>query len=286
MSGAGANAGANGSRRAIRSHILMGAALSLLLVGGIGGWAATSKLAGAVIAGGSVVVEANLKKVQHPTGGVVGEIRVRDGSVVKAGDILLRLDETVTRANLSVVAKSLDELDGCRSRLEAERDGAEALRFSAGLLEREWGVTGRVGIVSGEKTLFDARQTARLGQKAQLKERSDQLRQEIAGLEAQKEAKATEIDLIRDELKGVEELYSKNLAPLTRVNALRREAARLTGERGQVLGSIAQARGRIAEIALQAIQIDQDLRTEVARELRELEGKWGELVERKVAAED
>ncbi len=76
-----------------------------LLVGGVGGWAATSEISGAVIAAGQLVVDSNVKKVQHPSGGIVGELRARDGDRVKAGDIVVRLDDTITRANLSIVTQ-------------------------------------------------------------------------------------------------------------------------------------------------------------------------------------
>lgn len=256
------------------------------LVFGFGGWAATARLAGAVIAPGTIVVDSNLKKVQHPTGGVVGELHVRNGDRVETGDILARLDDTVTRANLAVVVKSIDELDGRRARLEAERDDIESVTFPeaiAGRAEQDIGVS---KIIAGERRLFEARRTARAGQKAQLAQRIVQLEEEIEGLSAQAQSKEKQIGLIRDELKGVSELYAKNLVPLTRLVSLQREEARLEGERGQIIASAAQARGKISEIKLQIIQLDQDLRSEVLKELREIEGKYGELVERKVAAED
>ncbi|MET0430216.1 MAG: biotin/lipoyl-binding protein, partial [Microvirga sp.] len=108
--------------RSIRAHLLLGIGLSLALVLGIGGWASVTQIAGAVIAPGQVVVETDVKKVQHPTGGVVGALYVQDGSHVKAGDVLVRLDETQTRANLDIVLKALDELTVRRARDEAERD--------------------------------------------------------------------------------------------------------------------------------------------------------------------
>ncbi len=114
------------TRRSMRRTLIGGTAVACLLAFGIGGWAATTELAGAVIAPGSLVVDSNVKKVQHPTGGVVGELRVRDGDTVRAGDILVRLDETVTRANLAVITKSMDELTARQARLKAEQDGREA----------------------------------------------------------------------------------------------------------------------------------------------------------------
>src|ERR1044072_4697529 len=108
-------------RRSIRRHLLGGTVIAMILVGGVGGWAATTQLSGAVIAPGSIVVDTNVKKIQHPTGGVVGELFVRDGQRVSAGNIVLRLDDTVTRANLAIVLKGIDEMTARRARLIAER---------------------------------------------------------------------------------------------------------------------------------------------------------------------
>src|SRR2546429_1396900 len=117
------------TRRSIRRNILAGLTVFAMLVGGVGGWASTTQLSGALIAQGSVVVDSNVKKVQHPTGGIVGELRVHDGDRVRQGDIVVRLDDTVTRANLAIVTKGLDELYARKARLESERDGNDAVKF-------------------------------------------------------------------------------------------------------------------------------------------------------------
>jgi HlyD family secretion protein len=273
------------SHRSLRRHLVAGLVTLLVLGGGMGGWAATTQLAGAVVAPGLVVVDGHVKKVQHPTGGVVGEIRVREGSSVKAGDLVVRLDETVTRANLAVITKALDELAARLGRLEAERDGLNSIRVSPVLADRD-GEREVKDLIAGEQRLFELRREARNGLRAQLKERVDQLEQQISGLQLQSGAKGEEAKLIEVELKGVQELYSKNLIPISRVTALRREQTRLRGEQGQLIASIAQAKGRISETELQILQIDQDLRGEVAKELRELQGKSAELLEKRVAAED
>src|SRR5215218_2249530 len=117
------------ARAAIRRYSLVGLSSAFFLVGGLGGWAAVTELSGAVVAPGAIVVDSHVKKVQHPTGGVVGEILARDGDRVRVGDVVIRLDETVAKANLAMVAKSIDEMYARRARLEAERDGAKAIRF-------------------------------------------------------------------------------------------------------------------------------------------------------------
>jgi len=272
-------------RHSINRHLLLGAAAALVLVGGVGGWATTTELSGAVIAQGQLVVDSNVKKVQHPTGGVVGELRVKDGDRVKAGDVLLRLDETQARTNLAIVTSALDELAARQARGEAERDGAEKVSFPADLLARLNNPEVQ-RVTTGEQKLFEIRRGAGEGQKAQLKEQIAQLRQQIQGNTEQEAAKAKEIDWIQQELKGIRDLWRQNLAPFNRLTTLERDGARLEGERGALIASAAQARGRVAETELKILQIDEDLRTEVGKELAEIRGKKSELVEKRVAAED
>jgi HlyD family secretion protein len=273
------------ARRSIRRHTTVGLSAALLLVVGCGGWAVVTELSGAVVAPGTVVVDSHVKKVQHPTGGVVGEILARDGDQVRVGDVVIRLDETVAKANLAMVVKSLDELAARQARLEAERDGLPEIVFPSAITSRR-AEPDLASLLSGEKRLFETRREARAGQKLQLKERVAQLQEQIDGTNLQAAAKADEIKLIQDELTGVQELWRKNLVPITRLTALKREETRLRGERGQLISTVAQAKGRISETALQILQIDQDLRSEVSKELREVQAKVAELVERKVAAED
>lgn len=274
------------SLAALRTQLLAGLVICVVLLVGLGGWAATAELSGAVIASGTVAVEAGLKKVQHPTGGVVGELRVTDGTVVKAGDVLMRLDETVTRSNLELVRGTIDDLEARHARLTAERDGTDAATFPPELLLRATDDPALRVVLDGERALLLSRRNAREGKKRQLHARVGQLEEEIVGLEAQRGSKIAQIELIRKELDGVEGLYERNLVTITRVAALQREAARLEGERGELLSSGAQARGRIAETELQLIQIDQDAQTEVLEELRETEAKLAELKEREIAAQD
>ena len=271
----------------IQRYMIVGMVIVGFVTFGIGGWAATSELTGAVIGQGVLVVDSSVKKVQHPTGGVVGELRVREGDKVLAGDILLRLDETQTLANATIVSKSFDELVARQARLEAERDNADQITFPKLLLERTRDPASEAArAIAAERSLFDLRRQARGGQKAQLKERSAQLQEEIKGYLGQAEAKQREVDFIHKELEGVRTLWEKKLVPMNRLTALERDTARLEGERSQLSGMTAQAKGKIAEIELQIIQIDQDLRTEVGKDLIETRSKISELAERKTAAVD
>lgn len=273
------------TRQSLRLHASVGAAALAVLVGGVGGWAAVTELTGAVIAPGVVVVDTNVKKVQHPTGGVVAQLDVREGEYVKAGSVLVRLDDTVTRANLAIILKNLNECAARQARLEAERDDRDGIDFPDELLVRRDDVDVR-RTLAGEKKLFELRKSARHGQKSQLNERVGQLREEVRGLTGQVDAKAREIALIEKELEAVRILWRQNLVPISRVTAVERDAVRIDGERNQLIASIAQARGKMTETELQIIQVDQDLRSEVAKELREIDAKVAELAERKVAAED
>jgi HlyD family secretion protein len=267
--------------------MIAGMAIVGFVTFGIGGWAATSELSGAVIGQGVVVVDSSVKKVQHQTGGIVGELRVREGDRVKAGDILVRLDETQTLANATIITKSFDELLARQARLETERDNGDQIVFPKILLERARDPESEAArAIAAERSLFDLRRQARGGQKAQLKERRAQLQEEIKGYDGQAAAKQREVDFVHQELEGVRTLWQKNLVPITRLTALERDTARLEGERSQLSGMTAQAKGKIAEIELQIIQVDQDLRTEVGKDLIEARSKISELAERKTAAVD
>lgn len=274
-----------GARASIRTHLIAGLVVVIVLAGGFGTWASTVQISGALIAPGQVVVDTNVKKVQHPTGGVVGEVRVRDGDVVKAGDIVVRLDETVVRASLAIVVKTLNGLWARAARLEAEQRGADKIVFPPMLTDRASDPDVR-DVMTSETKLFEVRVNGRAGQKSQLRERVSQLNEEIEGLSAQERAKDKEIVLVEKELVGVRQLYEQRLIQISRLTTLERDLARLNGERGQYIASRAQAKGKITETELQIIQVDKDVLSEVSKDLREANDKIGEFVERKVTAED
>ena len=268
---------------ALARRLLLGLTLIALMVVSVGGWAATTPIGGAVIASGFVVVESNIKKVQHPTGGIVAEINVKNGTVINAGDVVISLDDTQARANLGIVVSQLVQLRGRKARLEAERDQTDQVRFPAGFVESG---EDAAAIMEGEKRLFEVRQSVKNGQIAQFNERIGQLNQEIKGTTAQRDAKSEEVDLMRDELERLEIMRKKDLVPTTRTLQAQRDLTRLRGEWGAHVAQIARSHGQISETELQIIGVTQNMQTDASKELRELEARIAELLERKVAAED
>jgi HlyD family secretion protein len=261
--------------------------LRILLVAGVlgGGWFFFVPLAGAVVVPGNLVVQSNVKTIQHPTGGVVAEIKVKNGDRVYGGDLLVRLDATQAHASLEVVNKQLVEVRAKMARLTAERDDLPQLTIPPELASRTDDETVN-SLLASEQSLFKARSSARKSQKDLLQGRAAQLNEEISGLQVQVDSRAKQLELIQGELAGVQDLYDKRLVPLTRLTSLQREAARLDGERGQLLSSIAETKSKVGEAELQIVRIDQDFRTEVVKDLGEAQGKEAELAERGVAARD
>ena len=271
--------------RAFDRELRAGLRVLIVAVAIAGGWAVLMPLSGAVVVAGNLVVKSTVKKIQHLTGGIVAEIAVHDGMRVDAGDLLVRLDATQARANLQVVSQQLDEVRTRIARLLAERDDLAQLALPPDLTARSQ-EDGVKALMASEETLFRARATTRKSQKELLQSRVAQLNEEITGLDAQIKSKAEQLELIESELKGLRELYEKKLVPLTRVISLQREMARIGGERGQLISSIAETKAKIGEAQLQIVRVDHDFRADVVKDLNEAQSKQAELAERSIAARD
>ncbi len=272
-------------RRSIRNHCIGLAASAAFLVLGLGTLGATIKLSGAVIAAGSLVVKSSVKKVSHQTGGRIGALMVEEGSRVTAGMVMLKLDATVAQAEVAALTHELYQLQAQRERLEAERDGVDTLVYPPDLVSaaRDTAV-GR--ILGGEHNLFALRRLAHIGQRKQLEQRIAELHQQAAGLLEQRQAKERELGIVSKELVGVRDLFARNLVQITRIDALARDEVRVTGERGALTADIAQTEAKIAETRLQVLQIDDDLRSEVGKQLADNTLKLSDVTERRVAALD
>jgi HlyD family type I secretion membrane fusion protein len=272
-----------GNSFAVGPRVFAGVALGLMLFVGAGGWAATAQLTGAIIAPGMVKVDQNLKSIQHRDGGIISEIAVREGDFVTKGQVMLRLDDAETRAELSIVRTQLVELMAKQARLMAERDNLDSIMMSSELTSR---IEDFPHVFFGENRMFEGNRQNRKSQKEQLVLGIDQLGEEIKGLESQRDAKIDEIALVKTEHGKIKGLTDKRLIETSRKYIIDREMAKLMGERGEVEANIARAKARMSEIQLQIIAIDETARTEAQRELSAIQPKLSELGERRVAIED
>jgi HlyD family secretion protein len=260
---------------------------AIALLGGTAvAWSSLASISGAVLTSGFLAVESNVKKVQHPSGGVVSAIHVREGDSVRAGQLLVMLDDTVTRANLAIVMNDLVAMRARLARLRAERDGAAVVSAPEDLVQRAARDAETRQIIASEAALFEARRLMKQGQRAQLTERIEQLKLERTGLGAQAESFRQQLVVARSEMRDMEQLLAKSLVQRPRVTQLQREVIRIEGAIGDALARIAQSAGKVAEAELQLLQVDRDAMSENARDTRETEGKIVELNERRVTAED
>ncbi|TQN58878.1 HlyD family type I secretion periplasmic adaptor subunit [Agrobacterium tumefaciens] len=264
------------------------AAVILLAIGllvGLGGWAALAKLAGAVVASGRVVVEGNSKKIQHLSGGIVSEIDVAEGDRVEAGQVLLRLSATIVQANLSIVENTLAQLYSRRARLGAEL--AEASSFTVPEdLEALTNLKAAKTFIDSEQSLFNSRRNALSGMKKQLATRKDQLADEARGLSVQVEATDNELAIVKEDVSKTQELYKKGLVTLQRLNLLKRQLSNLEGQQGQYMAARAQTVGKLSELDLQLLQLDEDRKSEVTKDLTSIEATVAEYEERLAATRD
>ncbi|MEM8791639.1 MAG: HlyD family type I secretion periplasmic adaptor subunit [Pseudomonadota bacterium] len=279
----GPGAGSQEDGWSARGYIRFGLVCVILLVGGLGGWAATAKLAGAVIASGQLRVEAQRQVVQHLDGGVVGEILVRNGDIVGAGDVLIRLDATTLESELAVLESQLFEIMARRARLQAEQVDEKSIRFPAELIgiaaERE----DVQGLINGQQRLFDARWQTMTSEMAVMDEREAQIGEQIEGAEAEMAALTKQGELVEQELVAMRQLQQKGLAQVNRVLALEREAARLLGEFGQMKSQAAQLKVQIAELKQERLRMMDTRREEAITQERELGFRELELKERRIA---
>jgi membrane fusion protein, type I secretion system len=264
-------------------YIRFGIFAVVLLAGGLGGWAATAKLKGAVISFGQLRVESQRQVVQHLDGGIVSEILVREGDMVAAGDVLIRLDGTALQSELAVLESQLFELMARRARLFAEQTEMPTLSFDSELLAVAATDPEVQKLVDGQLSLFEARRRTLAREVEVMQERQDQIREQITGSEAELQSLVRQDELIASELVGQRQLLEKGLAQASRVLSLEREAARLTGQRGQMVSQTAQLKGQISELEIDLLRQMAARREEAITNLRDLGFRELELKERRIA---
>ena len=267
----------------MRGRVITGSVAAILLLAGIGGWAATARLSGAVISSGTVLVAENVKVIQHLDGGVIRAIAVEKGQDVAAGEVLLRLDDVQIKTEQSILMGQLAELTARQARLIAERDASSQINFPADFLET---FPHAVLTLQGEQQLFDSTSRNKRSQREQLQLQIAQLAEEVGGLQFQADALADELALAREERARLAELSEKGLIEATKINVADRELARMLGSQGELTASIARSNARISEINLQILSIDELAYTEAQRELRSVAANIAELEDRLAEVND
>jgi HlyD family secretion protein len=247
------------------------------------GWGTMTTIAGAVVTSGQIEVEQNRQIVQHADGGIVAAILTAEGARVEAGDVLIRLDGSLLRAELATVESQYFEVLARRGRLEAERDGKDAPEFPAVLVAEAATRPEVAALMTGQQRLFEARRDTIDRQREQFDTRKQQTARLIEGIDAQMAAVATQLDLIRQELASQQELLAKGLAQASRVLALQRDEARLAGSLGELAANRAQAEERITETEIEALRLVAARREEANTQLRDIGFRELELAERRNA---
>lgn len=267
----------------VRRPLIVGLLGLVLLIGGFGTWAVTTNISGAIIAGGRIEVDQNRQVVQHPDGGVVEAILVREGDEVAAGDVLLRLDATDLRSTLVVTENQLFEIMARRGRLEAERDDSQIITFDPLLVEAVQTNGDVATLIAGQQRLMEARAQSIAQEVDQLQKRRGQIENQIGGIEAQQNSLDRQLGLIRKELNNQQSLLDRGLAQSARVLSLQREEARLSGSMGELEAQKAQANGRITEIDIEILKLQSQRREEAITRLRDLQYRELELREERRA---
>lgn len=278
--------GSVSNRRSVHLELFAGALVCLLLVGGLGGWAATTQLDGAIVARGQLAVSGNVKLIQHRDGGIVERILVRDGMRVEAGQEMLRLDDSALRGNYAIVEAQLVDLIAKRQRLQAEQLGQTEMGDAEPLPGFDGMEDELAKALDAETALFQARRTATAGQKAGITEQIRQLKAGVRGLDARLVATRDQVRLIGKELDGVETLMAQGLTTQRQLLALQRTRAELTGTIGQLETEIAQSNIAITRSELEISQVDLVQREQAERDLREVDARIAELMERRSAARE
>lgn len=269
-----------------RGPILLGLVTLALLVGGFGLWSVTTSIVGAVVASGQVEVEQNRQVVQHPDGGVVAAILVKDGDLVAAGTPLVRLDGTLLESELAIVEGQFFEILARRGRLEAERDDARKIAFPAELVRAATAAPAYAALMTGQERLFVARAETEANEIDQLRRRRGQIVSQVSGIAAQRRAADSQLALIGKELVNLTGLLDRGLTEAGRVLALEREQARLEGVAGELDAARAEAEGKMTEIDIEVLKRGSTRREDANTQLRDLGYRELELAERRRALKE
>ncbi|MGA8169361.1 MAG: HlyD family type I secretion periplasmic adaptor subunit [Methylocystis sp.] len=268
-----------------RKFALAGYALIFLTFGVAGGWAAIAKVDRAVVATGYVSIETNHKTVQHFEGGIIREILIKEGDVVKEGQVLVRMEKIQAQANSDLLNNQLYSYLALEARLLAERDDQPAIIWPAEFNSKE--KDPQISkLMLDEVGQFNERRSSLNGQIKILESKAGQLKTEIEGIQIEKDSSEKQVKYINEELVALRKLLAKQLVPTQRVFAMERERTRLEGLIGKAISDVAKAQGAISEMGIQISQLQQKFKEDVATALLDVRQKIGDYRQRSIVAQD
>ena len=262
-----------------RGALILGFGALVVLAGGLVGWSVFASIRGAVVVTGWVRTEGRNQVVEHIDGGTVKEIRVRDGDRVEADDLLLRFDDALLRSEEAILLSQHSELVARRNRLEAEFLDLKAVVWDTGLVALAAAGADIQQILNGQERLFRARNEARTGEVARLRERIGQAREEIAGLQARAASLVKQSELIAEELAAKRRLVEQGAMQKSVLLDLERAVSNLQGQSGANDAAIARTLGRISEYEILILQIDTKRIEEAEEQAREVQARENEVRE-------
>jgi HlyD family secretion protein len=260
-----------------------GLIILVVLFFGFGGWAVFAKIDKAAIAIGEIITGGNNRIVQHLEGGVIEELLVKEGDVVKQGQVLLKLSKTAANANVEIIGSTMNEAVAEYSRLVAERDGLENIKYPD-----EWisSPDKYRQLMDSQNQIFNERKNSNIGKMKILDERNNQLQSEIAGLNSQISASKTQLSYTNEEIAVVERLLASGNTTMTRLLNLKSRKSEIEGRVGELNSSIAKANQSISENKLQKINLKNENLNEVVAKIKEAQAKMNEFKERGGTATD
>lgn len=260
-----------------------GLILFFLVFGVFGLWSILAPIEGAAHAPGTVAVKTYKQIVQHLEGGIVREIRARDGDVVNAGDPLLILDNTQSLAQLEIVNAQFAADKALEARLIAERDGLNAVSYPASLSSSEYNASAEIG---AQSQIFDSRRVALQGSVEVLQQRIEQLQSSLVGLHALRESKEELASSYNEELQDVRALLEDGFSDRTRLRELQRNSSSYSGQAAELTATIASTEIQIGETRLQILQQEKEFRNDVIGQLAEIQTRLKDSTERINALKD
>jgi HlyD family secretion protein len=269
-------------RRMMRSFILCALIFGL----GIGGWAVAAKIDSAVVTAGTFEVRSNAQAVQHPEGGVIGAILVRDGDLVREGQILARLDAAKVSADMAILDRKLIDLTAEKARLDAERLDLKIIEPPALPISGRQAAVAYEAVLAAQQGLMNERRSTRASQLSQLVERKRQIATQIDGLLVKQSALNEEMTQASEQLADYRMLDSKGLIRRPILRQTERDVSRLRGDLGDTDSRVASARSQLHETELKIGELTQNSRSQILTELQAATAKLSEVQEQRIAAMD